>query len=57
MKKYKQESWKEYLNRAHKMSKDELREYYDKVKKSAHVYKDKSKFDKKKSRQQKKFDF
>ena len=47
---------KEYLKRIHraaKFNKKELETYYDKVKKSAHVFKDRSKFDKKKSRQEK----
>lgn len=53
MKKYKQETWREYLNRKHKMDKEELREYHDKVKKSHTIHRDKSKFNKSRSRQQK----
>ncbi len=47
---------KEYvkrMRRAHRLKKEELETYYDQVKKSSHVFKDRSKFDKKKSRQQK----
>lgn len=47
---------KEYLKRIHraaKLNKEELKTYYDEVRKSAHVFKDRSKFDKKKSRQEK----
>lgn len=47
---------KEYLKRIHraaKFNKEELETYYDQVRKSAHVFKDRSKFDKKKSRQEK----
>lgn len=47
---------KEYLKRIHraaKFNKKELETYYDEVRKSAHVFKDRSKFDKKKSRQEK----
>ena len=47
---------KEYLKRIHraaKLSEEELETYYDQVRKSAHVFKDRSKFDKKKSRQEK----
>lgn len=47
---------KEYLKRIHraaKFNKEELETYYDEVRKSAHVFKDRSKFDKKKSRQEK----
>lgn len=47
---------KEYLKRVHraaKFNKEELETYYDEVRKSAHVFKDRSKFDKKKSRQEK----
>lgn len=47
---------KEYLKRIHraaKFNKKELETYYDEVKKSAHIFKDRSKFDKKKSRQEK----
>ena len=47
---------KEYLKRmrrAAKFNKEELETYYDEVRKSAHVFKDRSKFDKKKSRQEK----
>lgn len=36
-----------------KMTKEELEYHYDVVKRSAHVHKDKSKFDKKRARQQK----
>lgn len=47
---------KEYLKRVHcaaKFNKEELETYYDEVRKSAHIFKDRSKFDKKKSRQEK----
>lgn len=47
---------KEYLKRVHraaKFNKEELETYYDEVRKSARVFKDRSKFDKKKSRQEK----
>lgn len=47
---------KEYLKRIHratKFNKEELETYYDEVRKSAHIFKDRSKFDKKKSRQEK----
>lgn len=47
---------KEYLKRIHraaKFNKEELETYYSEVRKSAHVFKDRSKFDKKKSRQEK----
>lgn len=47
---------KEYLKRIHraaKFNKKELETYYNEVKKSAHIFKDRSKFDKKKSRQEK----
>lgn len=47
---------KEYLKRIHraaKFNKKELETYYDEVRKSAHIFKDRSKFDKKKSRQEK----
>lgn len=47
---------KEYLksiHRAAKFNKKELETYYDEVRKSAHIFKDRSKFDKKKSRQEK----
>ena len=47
---------KEYLKKIHraaKFNKEELETYYDEVRKSAHVFKDRSKFDKKKSRQEK----
>lgn len=47
---------KEYLKRIHraaKFNKKELETYYDEVRKSAHIFKDHSKFDKKKSRQEK----
>lgn len=47
---------KEYLKRMHraaKFNKKELETYYDEVRKSAHIFKDRSKFDKKKSRQEK----
>lgn len=46
----------EYLKRIHraaKFNKKELETYYDEVRKSAHIFKDRSKFDKKKSRQEK----
>ena len=47
---------KKYLKRIHraaKLNKEELETYYDEVRKSAHIFKDRSKFDKKKSRQEK----
>lgn len=47
---------KEYLKKIHraaKFNKKELETYYDEVRKSAHIFKDRSKFDKKKSRQEK----
>ena len=47
---------KEYLKRIHraaKFNKEELETYYDELRKSAHIFKDRSKFDKKKSRQEK----
>ena len=47
---------KEYLKRIHraaKFNKKELETYYDEVRKSAHIFKDRSKFDKKKSRKEK----
>lgn len=47
---------KEYLKRIHRaanFNKKELETYYDEVRKSAHIFKDRSKFDKKKSRQEK----
>lgn len=47
---------KEYLKRIRRLAKlneKELETYYDQVRKSAHVFKDRSKFDKKKSRQEK----
>lgn len=47
---------KEYvkrIRRAAKFNKKELETYYDEVRKSAHIFKDRSKFDKKKSRQEK----
>ena len=47
---------KEYLKRMHraaKFNKKELETYYDEVRKSAHIFKDRSKFDKKKGRQEK----
>ena len=47
---------KEYLKRIHraaKLNKEEIETYYDEVRKSAHIFKDRSKFDKKKSRQEK----
>lgn len=47
---------KEYSKRIHraaKFNKKELETYYDEVRKSAHIFKDRSKFDKKKSRQEK----
>lgn len=47
---------KEYLKRIHraaKFNKKELETYYEEVRKSAHIFKDRSKFDKKKSRQEK----
>ena len=47
---------KEYLKRIHraaKFNKKELETYYDEVRKSAHIFKDRSKFDKKKSLQEK----
>ena len=47
---------KEYLKRMHraaKFNKKVLETYYDEVRKSAHIFKDRSKFDKKKSRQEK----
>ena len=47
---------KEYvkrMRRAHRLTEKELETYYNEVRKSAHVFKDRSKFDKKKSRQEK----
>lgn len=41
----------ERMRRAHKFTKEELETYYNEVRKSAHTFKDRSKFDKKKSRQ------
>lgn len=47
---------KEYLKRIRRLAKlneKELETYYDQVRKSAHIFKDRSKLDKKKSRQEK----
>lgn len=41
------------IHHAAKFNKKELETYYDEVRKSAHIFKDRSKFDKKKSRQEK----
>lgn len=53
MKKNKDKEYLRRVRRAAKYNEEELRTYYDQVRKSAHVFKDRSKFDKKKSRQQK----
>ena len=53
IKKVKKRSLSEKLKYLHKMTPEELENYYNITRKSARVYEDKSKFNKKKSRQEK----